>query len=144
MKGLIIVSMLLLASCGQKTVNKYYQDPVLQAELDKLKDDMKYLSRLVIEQGASVISLEQLMTDTQGRLSELETGDRVVGVVDPCGDNVNQFDEVLFKMSSGKFIAYFEQGNNRFMTVLSENTNYRTTDVEACNFKIVNGNLQLI
>lgn len=137
--SLLIISTMLLVSCGKKTVNKYFEDPKVKAEYDKLKDDLNYLSNLVNTQGASITSLETLMRDTQSRLSELELENRVTAMVDPCGDMPNQYDEVLFKMSSGVYVAYFEQGANRSMSVLAENVHYRTTDAQACSFKIVSG-----
>lgn len=63
--------------------------------------------------------------------------DAVIEIVDPCGDGAG-FDEILLVLSSGEIVAYFESGGNRFLTVLV-NGNYRTTDAQACNFTILNG-----
>lgn len=136
-----LLFLLALVSCGKSTQVKYYEDPKKQAEYDKLKDDLDYLTTLVNNQGASIVSLEALMSQTQAKLVELELEDRVIGHVDPCGDMPNQFDEVLQVTSKGHYIAFFEQGSKRFLTVLPENTLYQTTDAGACRFKIVDGEL---
>jgi hypothetical protein len=54
---------------------------------------------------------------------------------DPCGDNPGQYDEVLLKTSGGTYIAYFEQGGNRFLSILGPGS-YRTTDTQQCYFSI--------
>jgi len=80
--------------------------------------------------GGALISCEdgssELITDGQNAILE---------IIDPCGDNPGQFDEVLFRLSSGEVVAYFEQGSKRFLTVLNPG-NYRTTDTQNCNFTI--------
>lgn len=144
MKASIAAILFLLAivsSCGSRTQVKYFEDPKKQAEYDKLRDDMDYLTNLVNTQGASITSLETLMSDTQAKLTELELEDRVIGNVNPCGDMPNQFDEVLQVTSKGHYVAYFEQNGKRFLTVLPEDTLFITTDQQACRFKIVDGEL---
>jgi hypothetical protein len=78
----------------------------------------------------------------QNAISDLEdaTAQGIVEVIDPCGDNPNQFDEVIIKLADGSHIAYFESGGKRFLTTLGEGS-FRTTDKQKCNFSIVNGEL---
>jgi hypothetical protein len=61
----------------------------------------------------------------------------IVDLKDPCGDGLG-YDEILMKTQDGKFVAYFEDGGKRFLSVL-ENGNYRTTDQSKCYFTVNNG-----
>lgn len=78
----------------------------------------------------------------QSAISDLEDAQQrgVAEVIDPCGDNVGQFDEVIIKLHDGTFIAYFESGGKRFLSVLDDGS-YRTTDRQRCSFRISNGEL---
>lgn len=67
-------------------------------------------------------------------IAELQGYENIVEFIDPCGDG-SGFDEVLLRTSSGQLVAYFQQGGNRFLTLL-EPGNYRTTDNQRCNFTI--------
>jgi hypothetical protein len=64
-----------------------------------------------------------------------------VEYIDPCGTLAGSYNEVLMKTKSGKVIAYFESGGNRFLTILKPNTLYSTTDNQHCKFKIDNSGL---
>ena len=57
--------------------------------------------------------------------------------IDPCGDNPGKFDEVLVKTDAG-IAGYFEQGNQRFLTILTDG-DYITTDSQQCRFSIQGG-----
>ena len=78
-----------------------------------------------------------IINNHQIELANLASEDSVVEYVDPCGNGPG-FDEVLLHTRSGKYIAYFESGPNRFLTVLQPNVNYVTTDQQHCAFKINN------
>jgi len=60
----------------------------------------------------------------------------IYAIINPCGDNPG-FDEILLKTSQG-LLAYFEQGSNRFLSVLPDG-NYQTTDQHRCKFSVFNG-----
>jgi hypothetical protein len=64
--------------------------------------------------------------------------DAVVEIIDPCGDNPGQFDEVLLRLSTGELLAYFESGSNRFLSLIG-NGSYSTTDSQHCHFTVNNG-----
>lgn len=64
--------------------------------------------------------------------------DSIAQLIDPCGDNPGQFDEVLIRLSTGQLLAYFESGGNRFLSLIG-NGNYRTTDSQSCHFTVNNG-----
>jgi hypothetical protein len=65
-----------------------------------------------------------------------------VEVVNPCGDKEGIVDEVFLRLDKNTIVAYYEDGGNRRLSVLEENTLYATTDGDkACKFKIINGEI---
>jgi len=105
-------------------------------------DDGKDGSSCSVEtvQGGAVISC----TDGSGSLitsgvDGLDGGDAFIELIDPCGDGPG-FDEVLLRLTDGRLVAYFEQGGNRFLSVISDG-NYRTTDAQGCYFSVSGGNV---
>lgn len=82
-------------------------------------------------------TLNSSVTTLQTQMVQLQSGVRVTDVVDPCPSVVSTgFKEYFFKLSDGKYIAYFEQNGNRFLTELLVNTAYQTTDSRHCNFTL--------
>lgn len=67
-----------------------------------------------------------------------------VGLVDPCGDKANVFDEVFIRMANGQLLASFSDNANGLNTRFSLITpgSYRTTDGSNCYFSVDN-NFQL-
>jgi len=113
-------------------------DEYLQEQIDALLSSVGELYSLVGSIEADQDTLSQDIALNVLKLAELESNDSIVEFVDPCGDNPNKFDEILMVTSTGKYVAYFESGGERFLTVLP-NGSYRTTDAQKCNFSIVNG-----
>lgn len=72
----------------------------------------------------------------------LQQQEDVLEYIIPCGDRANAFDEVIVRTSSGKLLAYFESGGNRFLTLLTPG-NYNTSDGGNCKFT-VNGLNQIV
>ena len=60
----------------------------------------------------------------------------IVEIVDPCGDMPNYLDEVIFRLANGSLIAHYSKAGLQFLTVLAPG-NYRTRDMQACNFTIL-------
>lgn len=89
----------------------------------------------------TIAALQASANAQQAQITTLLTTENIVEFIDPCGDGPG-YDEVILKTSSGKFVAYFESGSNRFLSVLSPG-NYQTTDQQACQFSI-NGSNQLV
>lgn len=73
--------------------------------------------------------------DGQDGENGIDGNDAVVEIIDPCGDNPGKFDEVLLRLPSGELLAYFEDGDKRFLSLIGAG-NYRTTDKQACNFSV--------
>lgn len=58
--------------------------------------------------------------------------DGIVELLDPCGDDPNNLDEILIRTSSGDLLAwYLDRG-----LVVLEPGNYRTTDPQQCRFTV--------
>lgn len=125
---------------------------VLAAQLDNLPDLSPELGALQAQIDALNTQLNgletqqnllQAQTDTmQLQITELALAENIDTFLDPCGDEPNEYDEVLLRTTSGKVVAYFEHGSKRFLSILSANTAYETTDKSKCKFSLdVNGNL---
>lgn len=126
----------------------YYKDKARQYDEETKKELDKRLATFEMEMGDLESSIIQLgndldnfehdldqveinVTDALNRLSQLEGETRVVEIVKPC-PNAR---EVLIKLSDNRVVAYFEQGNRRYLSFLADG-NYRTTDGANCNFTI--------
>ena len=106
----------------------------IQAELDSLETSQTALADSL---NAALKTLQSGLKDAVADIAVLKGHDNIVKFIDPCGDGPG-YDEVPLKTSSGKLIAYFEVGNKRFLSVLSNDT-YQTTDQQACVFRVLNG-----
>jgi hypothetical protein len=125
-----------------KKLNKEVNDNTENIEL--IENQISSLFYLLDVLDSSIDNLEfdqdELQTnfvDLQIAVTQLQLKSNIVEVIDPCGDNVGHFDEVVLRTSDNNFIAYFFHGNKRFLTILP-NGDYQTTDNQACNFSIVN------
>lgn len=70
----------------------------------------------------------------------------IVDAIYPCGQQ-NPYDEVLLLTRDGNYLAYFAQNGDAKearLTLLEENVNYRTTDELQCDFRIVNGLVEVL
>jgi chromosome segregation ATPase len=104
--------------------------------------DLRQTVRSLLDQledsQADIDLLESAVASNEQRLAELESDESISELIDPCGDNVGEFDEVIFKTQQGKYLSYFEDGGRRFLAELPDG-NYRTTDRQQCRFTISNG-----
>lgn len=166
MKTIAIITLgLLLVSCGKKTVHKnfYVENPYDNTENDsRLNDIEQRLDTLESSVAANISAMNDLgeeleqsqsdftavMDNLQEQIDEQVTQiavlngyNNIVEYLNPCNDGVG-YDELLLRMSNGKVVAYFESGNNRFLSELIPNTFYQTTDSQHCVFRVdINGNL---
>jgi len=63
--------------------------------------------------------------------------DFVQRVIDPCGqETTHGLDEVLLVLQSGDILAYYNDGQNQYLTILKRNKHYVTTDGTGCKFKV--------
>lgn len=61
--------------------------------------------------------------------------DSIVRIIDPCGPNNSGVDELLFVLSTGEIVAWYQ---NVGLVALKDG-NYVVTDGSKCRFKILNG-----
>lgn len=153
---LILTSLILLTSCGKtRYVENPYDNSDNEERFSDLENRINILESKIADNIAEIEKLgqlpvynPQLITDLsnsveslQIKLTTLQTGDSVQSVTNPCPSKTAVYEEVLFRLGSGKFVAYFENGTNRFMLILRENVHYQTTDTRQCKFYIRNGNV---
>jgi hypothetical protein len=85
---------------------------------------------------AQILALQAQAVSAQASITTLQMQDSVVDYLD-CGGNGPGFDEVVLRTKSGKLVAYFESGSNRFLSILTPG-NYQTTDASHCPFTVNN------
>lgn len=107
----------------------------MQVSLNSLISSAELLEAKYGNFNDAITAIEGQISIQQMQLASLSTGLRVIDIVDPCGNGPG-FDEVLVRMSNGDLIAYFEDGGNRFLTILERDKYYRTTDTQHCNFRV--------
>lgn len=61
--------------------------------------------------------------------------DSIVRIIDPCGPHGSGVDELVFVLSTGQLVVWYQ---NVGLVALKDG-NYRTTDQQQCNFKVLNG-----
>lgn len=92
-------------------------------------------------QQANNVNLSALIQNAQNsanqvlvQLAALQSEQRIVAILDPCGDSPG-YDEIILRTNTGKLLAYFEQGPQRFLTIVGTG-NYATTDGSSCSFSV--------
>lgn len=110
---------------------------LLKQDLDANADYIISLNEDIMHMQEQINNQQVIINNHQAELVQLSMQDSITEFYDPCGDSAG-FDEVLLKTKSGKFIAYFESGSQRYLTVLQKNTSYRTTDNSRCYFTLNN------
>jgi hypothetical protein len=144
MRGLLVLVVLIgLTACGQARrsteVNGDQDQKIadLNARLDKANADNNVLN-------TKLGQIDSRLSSNEDKVRALEDAGMAVNeLIDPCGDAVGQFDEVLIRLSSGQIVAFFEGTNNtRFLSVLGDGQ-YQTSDEQKCRFDVVNGQIVL-
>lgn len=85
---------------------------------------------------ASLVSLQSQANNNQAAITALQLQDSVIDYLD-CGGDGPGYDEVVLRTRSGKLVAYFESGSQRFLSVLVPGS-YQTTDSSHCPFTVNN------
>lgn len=157
MKMLTVILLFSVSSCGKFATRdqlKATDDRIdsLEARVKSLETDFNslYVSLQNVQNDVNLnhqdlVNSSTIIQDSldtiQQQLTELQMQDSVTEMIDPCPDPYfTGYAEVLMLTKSGKYIAYFESGAKRHLTVLKKNQNYTTTDTRGCNFKINNNN----
>lgn len=156
MRNLIVLVFLVILTffatgCGQQSgvtvSHPDYQGQIddINNRLDDLTDrvavfemDLGNLESSVIQLGNDLDNFEHDLdqveinvTDALNRISQLEGNTYIADIVKPCANAK----EVLVVLSDGRIVAYFEQGNKRYLSLLGDG-NYQTTDGTNCHFSI--------
>ncbi len=134
MKTLLLFTLTILASCGNPEayiITDNSQITNIQNELDRLK---LQITELELSDSNTQDEIDALIA----RIVALETATPVIGVIDPCPAIASNsgYKEMLFELSDGKVIGYFESGNRRFLTEIKRGVSYQTTDDRACIFTL--------
>lgn len=117
----------------QSTVNS--NEASTLTAIDNINNQILQISSRIDYQDTRIADM---LTD----IVALEQQDSVVEYVYPCGSRPSLFDEVLVRTKSGKLLAYFESGGNRYLSLLKPG-NYSTTDSNPrCQFTL-NSSLQI-
>lgn len=111
----------------------------LQDQIDTMSGDVSLIETSINLVETNINTLQSTSNNTLSQLIILQGYTQIVSFIDPCGDGPG-YDEIILQTTQG-YVAYFESGSNRFLSVLP-NGNYQTTDQQACNFSIVNGVFQ--
>lgn len=61
----------------------------------------------------------------------------VVQIINPCPSEKATYEEVILKLQNNKYIAFFDNGGERFLTKLEKDVVYQTTDSRECKFMIL-------
>lgn len=122
--GLLV---LLQASVNANEASTLNAISILNGQIDQLNTHINYNDTRIADMLVDIVELQQQ--------------DSVVEYIIPCGNRPNAFDETLLRTKSGKLLAYFESGGNRFLSILKPG-NYRTTDGGNCYFTVT-ANMQL-
>lgn len=109
-----------------------------EAELTRLLALINSLTSSLSSVSANIDQIEDQVREAQGRIVELEANTSITEIIDPCGDDPGELDEVIFKLTDGSLVALFIQGQKSFLTLI-EDGNYQTTDKQKCNFSVSNG-----
>jgi TolA-binding protein len=91
---------------------------------------------------SQIAAAQTTINTLSGQIVTLQNNENIVSLIDPCGDGAG-FDEVLFKMASGKVVGSFSEnasGKNTRFSVLPQG-NYQTTDGTSCNFSVSASNI---
>jgi hypothetical protein len=99
-----------------------------------------YLQNSINANLIQMLSLNATILNLQGEVADLQANNSSVSeIIDPCGDE-SGYDEVILKLNGGQYLAYFQHGNNRFLTLLPAG-NYETSDSSSCAFSITESGL---
>lgn len=100
----------------------------------------KTASTATITCGASQVAV------TDGTSPVMPSGVLISNILNPCGVENGGFDEVILKLSNGKFLAVYDGGPNEdHLHIMVENTTYTTTDRngnQECKLVVQSGELK--
>lgn len=84
---------------------------------------------------STVSGLQTTVTAQVSNIVTLQTNENITAFHDFCGTKAGVYNEIGMVTSSGKIVAYFENGSSRFLSVLKDGS-YITSDGTACYFTV--------
>lgn len=111
----------------------------MSLQIEELSDNVEVNADDISDLRVTISSLQNQITANLIQMNALSgsLAGAITSMIDVCGDQSGHFDEVILKTANGKYIAYFEDGGKRFLTVIGAG-NFTTTDFQRCNFTISN------
>lgn len=111
----------------------------MSRQIEELSDNVEVNSGDISNLRVTVSSLQNQITSNLIQMNALSgsLAGAITSMIDVCGDESGYFDEVILKTAEGKYVAYFEDGGRRFLSVIGAGS-YRTTDHQQCHFTISN------
>lgn len=115
----------------------------LELSYESLLNEILFLQSQNQLTNAALNNVQTITNNLVVEMAELKLDIKLEEIIDPCGDYPGHHDEVILKMTSGEYLAYFEVGGSRFLSILEKGVNYRTTDKQKCIFRINASNNEL-
>lgn len=111
----------------------------MSLQIEELSDNVEVNADNISDLRVTISSLQNQITANLIQMNALSgsLAGAITSMIDPCGDESGYFDEVLLKTADGKYIAYFEDGGRRFLSVIGAG-NFISTDHQRCRFTINN------
>lgn len=106
----------------------------LQAGLNATNGNVLVMQSQANSTQAQMTVVSTQISNLSTQISALNAQDSVIDYLD-CGGNGPGYDEVVLRTKSGKLVAYFESGSQRFLSILTPG-NYQTTDASSCPFTV--------
>lgn len=108
----------------------------LSQELEIIQDNVEDNSADITSLTALIAGLQTQVNTNIVSIAALDstTTSSITQIIDPCGNGAG-YDEVILKTRNGQYLAYFENGSQRYLTKL-EIGSYITTDGTGCRFSL--------
>jgi len=131
---LLGVISIMMVSCGNPETYVVADN----SQVDNLSKEIVDIRIRLMALETSDVEMQSHIEDVVERLVVLEMAESVISVIDPCPLIMSTmgYKEMLFEMSSGVIIGYFESGSKRFLTEIKRGVSYRTTDDRECIFTL--------
>lgn len=108
------------------------------ADLAVLQQNVDTVDSTVSTIVNNISNLQTLVNNNTANIAVLQGYQNITKLVDPCGDTPGKYDEVFFRLSSGKIVASFSDSasglNTRFAELMPGT--YSTTDGTGCVFSV--------
>jgi chromosome segregation ATPase len=133
------------------TESNIEEHSAMRVLIDGLQTSVNNIYSVNSSQSSSIVALQTSLSSSQtmvnnlsSQIVTLQNNVNISQVIDPCNDAPNKYDEVIFKMSNGTYVASFSDnasGLNTRFSILPVGQ-FSTTDGTGCVFRVnANGTL---